>query len=70
MMADPDLLSRYNYDAFIPQNFEPWMNFDASPPLGQPAPDFPLWSLDGDEIRLSAIWSRHTYTIVEFGSFT
>ena len=46
------------------------MNFAASPALGQPAPDFPLWHLDGSETRLSAIWSRHTFTIVEFGSFT
>jgi hypothetical protein len=69
-MTDSDLLSRYNYDAFIPPNFEPWMNFDASPPLGVPAPDFPLWDLDGYETCLSAIWSRNAYTIVEFGSFT
>ena len=69
-MTDADLLSRYNYDAFIPQNFEPWMNFDASPPLGEPAPDFPLWDLDGNATRLSAIWARYAYTIVEFGSFT
>jgi hypothetical protein len=69
-MTDSDLLSRYNYDAFIPSNFEPWMNFDASPPLGAPAPDFPLRQLDAGETRLSAVWSRHAYTIVEFGSFT
>ena len=69
-MADTDLLARYNYDAFIPKNFEPWMNFEASPPLGQRAPDFPLWDLDGNETRLSAVWARHGYTIVEFGSFT
>lgn len=69
-MSDADLLSRYNYDAFVPEKFEPWMRFDASPPLGQSAPDFPLWQLDGTETRLSAIWSQHTYTIVEFGSFT
>jgi len=69
-MADPDLLARYNYDAFVPEKFEPWMNFDASPPLGQRAPDFPLWDLDGNETRLSAVWACHVYTIVEFGSFT
>jgi hypothetical protein len=46
------------------------MNFDASPPLGQRAPDFPLWDLDGDETRLSTVWPRHVYTVVEFGSFT
>jgi hypothetical protein len=69
-MTDSDLVARYNYDAFVPKNFEPWLNFAASPPLGQVAPDFPLWDLDGNETRLSALWARHTYTIVEFGSFT
>ncbi len=69
-MGEDNLLARYNYDAFIPATFEPWMNFAASPPLGQPAPDFPLWALDGEETRLGAVWSQHAYTIVEFGSFT
>lgn len=69
-MDQEELLARYNYDAFVPAKFEPWMNFVASPPLGKGAPDFPLWQLDGAETRLSALWSRHTYTIVEFGSFT
>jgi hypothetical protein len=63
-------IPNYNYDSFIPENFEPFMRFDQSPPLGQPAPDFPLWHLDGTETSLSDIWSSHTYTIVEFGSFT
>jgi hypothetical protein len=69
-MTEPDLLSRYNYAEFIPAKFQPWLNFESSPSLGQPAPDFPLWHLDGNETRLSTIWSAHTYTIVEFGSFT
>ena len=69
-MTDSDLLARYNYDAFIPSNFGPWMRFDESPPLGEAAPDFPLWHLDGRETTLSAIWSQHAYTIIEFGSFT
>ena len=64
------LVSRYNYDAFVPEKFEPWMNFGSSPPLGQQAPDFPLWRLDGSETRLSEVWSEHVYTVVEFGSFT
>lgn len=46
------------------------MKFEESPPLGKPAPDFSLWDLEGRETRLSAVWSAHTYTIVEFGSFT
>ena len=69
-MPDSDLLSRYNYDEFVPAKFGQWLNFAASPPLGGPAPDFPLWHLDGSETSLAAIWSHHTYTVVEFGSFT
>jgi hypothetical protein len=67
---DSDLLSRYNYDAFTPEKFTPWMNFDQSPPLGETAPDFSLWPLEGSETRLSALWSQFTYLVVEFGSFT
>ena len=69
-MDDPDLLARYNYDSFVPDQFNPWMRFDESPALGEPAPDFPLWNLDGNETRLSTIWAQHLYTVVEFGSFT
>ena len=69
-MSDPDLISRYNYDSFVPDNFMQWMNFESSPPLGQPAPEFPLWHLDGTETTLGEVWRRHAYTIVEFGSFT
>lgn len=69
-MTDPALLARYNYAAFVPANIEPMMRFDESPPLGQRAPDFPLWPLEGGATSLSAIWAAHTYTIVEFGSFT
>jgi hypothetical protein len=66
-----DLIIRYNYDAFVPEKFQPWMRFDSSPPLGQRAPDFPLWKLkDRSETRLSEVWSTHKYTVVEFGSFT
>ena len=69
-MSDNNLVERYNYDEFIPEKFVPWMRFDHSPPLGESAPDFPLWDLERNETSLSAIWSAHTYTIVEFGSFT
>ncbi len=65
-----DLQTLYNYDAFIPEKFERWMNFDASPPLGLAAPDFPVWHLDGSETTLADVWATHTYTIIEFGSFT
>lgn len=69
-MHDIDLLSRYNYDAFVPEKFEPWDRFDASPPLGEAAPDFPLWDLDGNETSLSGVWRNSAYTVVEFGSLT
>ena len=70
-MSDAELLARYNYDSFVPEKFTSWLNFANSPPLGQQGPDFPLWRLDDRaETRLSAIWSAHVYTVVEFGSFT
>ena len=69
-MSDADLIARYNYDEFAPHNIVQWMNFDASPLFGQVAPDFTLWDLDGQETRLSDIWSANTYSVVEFGSFT
>lgn len=67
---DEQLLARYNYDEFVPEKFEPWLNFAASPPLGYPGIDFPLWDLDERETSLSRIWAQYTFTIVEFGSFT
>ena len=69
-MAVDNLIEQYNYDAFIPTKFEPWMRFDHSPPLGQPAPDFALWRLEESETSLEEIWTANEYTIVEFGSFT
>lgn len=65
-----DLVSRYNYAEFTPEKVLLRLNFEASPPLGKPAPDFPLWDLDGRQSSLSQIWSRNVYTVVEFGSFT
>jgi hypothetical protein len=64
------LAADYNYDSFVLEEIEPWLNFEGSPPLGEQAPDFPLWSLDGMETRLSEVWEKHIYTVVEFGSFT
>ena len=69
-MEENTLITRYNYDSFMPEKFMPWMNFEASPPVGQPAPDFPLWDLDGTQTQLSEVWTNHAYSIVEFGSFT
>jgi hypothetical protein len=50
-MNNSELVTKYNYDAFVPEKFGPWLRFDASPPLGEVAPDFPLWELDGAERR-------------------
>ncbi len=69
-MNNDELLTLYNYDEFVPEKFMRWMRFDESPQLGDRAPDFPLWHLDGSETRLSEIWSASLYTVVEFGSFT
>ena len=69
-MADSDLIARYNYDAFVPENFEPWMRFGESPPLGKVAPDFSFTRLDGSTTGLREVVAAHLYTIVEFGSFT
>ena len=69
-MTDQQLIERYNYDAFVPEKFRPWMRFDESPPLGQRGPDFPLWHLDGSETSLGEILGKHSFTVVEFGSFT
>jgi hypothetical protein len=69
-MTDEDLIQRYNYDSFVHDKFMPWMRFETSPPLGEPAPDFPLWDLEGEEIPLISLWDKHLYTIVEFGSYT
>lgn len=69
-MPEPDLITRYNYDEFIPAKFEPWMNFENSPALGVPAPDYPLWDLEENQTTLRENISLKLYTIVEFGSFT
>lgn len=66
-----DLLNKYNYDIFSLETSDPWLNFSASPPLGEKAPDFLLWLLeDKAETSLSEILTEHIYTVVEFGSFT
>lgn len=65
-----DIIKTYNYDEFIEEKFERWMRFDESPLLNEVAPDFPLNSLNGKTIQLSAIWKKSKYTVIEFGSFT
>jgi hypothetical protein len=69
-VSDPDLISRYNYDEFIPNKFGQWLNFPTSPALGEPAPDYPLWDLDQQATSLRQVIALYHYTIVEFGSFT
>ena len=70
-MNRPTTTELYNYDEFVPEKYEIFMRWDRSPPLGEPAPDAPLWLLeDRSETRLSAVWKKHPYTVIEFGSFT
>lgn len=69
-MTDNDMIARYNYDEFVAHKVFHWLNFDNSPLLGQSAPDFPLWDLEGRETSLREVWSVNSYTVVEFGSFT
>lgn len=61
----------YNYEKFLIPEVEEWLNFENSPVTGSTAPDFPLWQLkDQSETSLSEWWSKYTYIVVEFGSFT
>jgi hypothetical protein len=69
-MSKDELLERYNYHSFIWELVDPWMRFHESPSIGETAPDFPLWHLDGTETNLRAIWEQNAYTLVEFGSYT
>jgi hypothetical protein len=65
-----ELIEKYNFDEFTPAKVGPWMRFAESPKLGEPAADFPLWELDGQNTRLRTIWEVNLFTVVEFGSFT
>lgn len=69
-MDTSEITTAYNYDSFTPEKVLPWLNFAHSPALGQPAPDFPLWRLDGAPTSLSEVWWQRRLTVVEFGSFT
>lgn len=68
-MSD-ELIKKYNYAVFAPENFEQWMQWETSPKVGSDALDFPLWTLDEQATSLSTLWNTYTYLIVEFGSFT
>ena len=67
---EPDFVSKYNYEAFIPENFMPLMRFGESPPLGQKVTEYSLWHLDGSQTSLLEVVKSHHLTIIEFGSFT
>jgi hypothetical protein len=69
-LATNDIVTWYNYAEFTRERISEMLRWGESPRVGKEAPDFPLWHLDGTETRLSAFWSRHLYTVVEFGSFT
>jgi hypothetical protein len=70
-MIDLDLIEQYNYNSYVPEKFERWLNWDNSPPVGTVAPDYTLWRLeDSKKTSLSAIWASYLYTVVEFGSIT
>jgi len=69
-MENKDLITRYNYDSFVPEKFQPWMRWDEAPKAGTQGPDFPLWDLDENKVSLGKVISESLYTIVEFGSFT
>jgi len=69
-MEKEDLITRYNYDEFVPEKFQPWMRWNEAPAAGTVGPDFPLWELDGTETSFGAVRAKALYTIVEFGSFT
>lgn len=69
-MNQQEIIERYNYPAFTPENVNPWLRFEESPALGQKGPDFPLWNLDERATRLSTVLEQHLFTVVEFGSFT
>lgn len=69
-MEDPRSQPDYNYDSFVPENFEPWMRFDQSPPLGERGLVFTLHTLDEEKVHLSDVWGESLYTVIEFGSFT
>lgn len=70
MESDDKVIEQYNYDTFTRENLLRWTKSSDIPGVGEEAPDFPLWQMDGQKTSLSEIWSAHLYTVVEFGSFT
>lgn len=70
VMSEQKKIPNYNYDNFVGENYWPMMRFDESPPVGEKAPDFKLWRVDGTETSLSEQWKANLLTVVEFGSYT
>ena len=69
-MSQSELVQPYNYAVFSEETVYPLMQFESSPRLGVPAPDYPLWDLDEQETTLGSLWKSHLFTVVVFGSFT
>lgn len=69
-MVAEDLIRAYNYASFTLEAVSRWLRFDESPAVGTVGPDFPLWDLEGHEVRLREVWRQYALTVVEFGSFT
>jgi hypothetical protein len=69
-MTDRGLIKAYNYDSFVPEKYERWLNFEASLPLGKTVPDFMLWDLNEEQTTLLTEVNQHPLTFIEFGSFT
>lgn len=69
-MTDNNLITAYNYDSFVPEKYERWLNFESSLPLGKIVPDFNLWDLDELQTTLLTEVNRNPLTFIEFGSFT
>jgi len=69
-MTDNDLITEYNYDSFVPEKYERWLNFESSLPLGKIVPDFNLWDLEEQQTSLLTEVNRNPLTFIEFGSFT
>ena len=53
----------YNYDEFIDSKFEKLMRFGESLPLGAKVEDYPLVSVEGEEVGLLGICKSNLYTV-------
>jgi len=61
----------YNYEHFTAETADAHWNWAGAPPLGQRAPDFTLFTLDGLlELPLRELCRRHALTVIELGSYS